>query len=689
MAARRPRKQGTSKGKGKAGGPGAADPAARVDALVREIRRHDVLYYQQDAPVVSDAEYDALYRELQALEAEHPELLRPDSPTQVVPGAPVSGLQAVEHRTPMLSLGNTYSREEVVAWRDSLADYLKLDEDAREDLRFTCEPKLDGVAIELVYEERRLVRAITRGDGKVGDDVSHVVRTIRGLPHVLDESAPDLLEARGEVIMTRKAFARLNERRERAGEELFINPRNTASGTLKSLDPAVARERPLTVVLYGLGVTEGFDHAGQADAMEKLEALGLPTGADARIVGDLEAALAHHDDLLARRDDLPVEVDGTVIKVDDAALQRRLGVRSRSPRWAIAFKFPARQGTSVVKEIQVLVGRTGALTPRAVVEPVHVAGVTIEHVSLHNRDEIERLGVKVGDRVIIERAGDVIPHIVGVSEKGRGRRFVMPDRCPVCDTPVAEVEGEVVVRCPNVGCPAVLKRRIEHYVSRGALDVDGMGTKLVEQLVDGGLVASLADLYELDVERLAELPRMGEQSARNVVDGLEKSKTRPFARWLYGLGIRHVGEHVAEVVAEHWGGVAALREATPEALEGVAEIGPVVAQTLGEWLADADEQAVVDRMLERGVAPVAPAATTDDGVLGGRTFLFTGALQHMTRREAREKVKAAGGKLLSGVSKNLDVLVVGEKPGSKLKKAQELGVEVMEEEAFLALLGEG
>ncbi len=693
------------------------DPGARIEALMREIRRHDVLYYQQDAPVLADAEYDALYRELQQLEAAHPELARDDSPTRMVPGAPVSGLESVAHRTPMLSLSNTYNREEVVAWRDSLAEYLGMDETERESLRFTVEPKLDGVAIELVYEGGELRRAITRGDGKAGDDVTHVVRTIRGLPHRLDPgtlasgkkgaaderrasgeqgaagevvAVPELLEVRGEVIMTRKAFARLNERRAQAGEELFINPRNTASGTLKSLDPAVAQQRPLTVVLYGLGVVEGFPHDGQAHAMQRLAALGLATGAETRIVGDLAAVLAHHDDLLARRDDLPVEVDGTVIKVDSATLQKRLGVRSRSPRWAIAFKFPARTGTSVVKEIQVLVGRTGALTPRAVVEPVHVSGVTIEYVSLHNRDEIERLGVKVGDRVVIERAGDVIPHIVGVSESGSGAAFVMPDRCPVCATPVAEVEGEVVVRCPNLSCPAVLKRRIEHYVARGALDVDGMGSKLVEQLVDGGLVTSLADLYALDVDALAALPRMGAQSAGNVVAGIEASKTRPFARWLYGLGIRHVGEHVAEVVAEHWGSVEALRGATQEALEGVAEIGPVVAEGLAAWLADADEQAVVDRMLAAGLAPAEPVTpSAADGVLAGRTFLFTGSLQHMSRREAREKVKAAGGKLLSGVSKNLDVLVVGDKPGSKLKKAQELGVEVLPEDAFLALLDAG
>ena len=670
---------------------GSAGPAARMDALVAEIRRHDRLYYELDQPVLADAEYDALFAELAALEAAHPELARSDSPTRRVAGAPVSHLTSVEHRTPMLSLANTYNPEEVLDWRDSIADYLKLEGEDREALSFAVEPKLDGVAIELVYEGGRLVRAITRGDGRTGDDVTHIVRTIRGLPLELagkDAGAdvPELLEVRGEVIMTRAAFQRLNARRREAGDDLFINPRNTASGTLKSLDPAVTRERPLTLIAYGLGVTTGFAPAGHWDAMEALAAFGLDTGAGHRLRGTLEQVLAHHEALLARRNALPFEVDGSVIKVDDAVLQRRLGVRSRSPRWAIAFKFPAQTGTSILREIQIQVGRTGALTPRAVVDPVHVAGVTITHVSLHNRDEIERLGVKVGDRVIIERAGDVIPHIVGVTEKGKGRRFVMPDRCPVCDTPVEEVEGEVVVRCPNARCPAVLRRRIEHYVARGALDIEGVGEKLIDQLVESGLVTSLADLYSLTEEQLAGLERMATTSARNVLQGVEASKTRPFARWLYGLGIRHVGEHMAEVVAEHWGGVEALRGVDRDDLLGVAAIGPAVADSLVAWLADEHEQATVDRMLAAGLAPRPPGAAVAGGVLGGRTFLFTGTLEHMTRREAQEKVKAAGGKLLSSVSKNLDVLVVGAKPGGKLKKAQELGIEVMPEQDFLALV---
>jgi DNA ligase (NAD+) len=546
-----------------------------------------------------------------------------------------------------------------------------------------------------------LVRAITRGDGRVGDDVTHTVKTIRTLPHALTVpgaapgsasgapavSVPELLEVRGEAIMSRDAFRRVNRARVAAGEEAFINPRNTASGTLKTLDPAVAAARPLHFVSYGLGVTRGLDASGHADATARLSALGLPTAESLARCGSLEEVLAHHDDLLARRDGLPFEVDGSVIKLDDFGLQQRLGERSRSPRWAIALKFPARQGTSVVLEIHVQVGRTGALTPVAVVAPVHVSGVTIEHVTLHNQDEIARLGVKVGDRVLIERAGDVIPKVVAVTESGDGEPWTMPARCPVCETKVQAVEGEVVVRCPNTRCPAVLERRIEHFVSRGAMDIEGMGAKLVHQLVAGGHVRELADLYALDEDTLAGLERMGEQSARNVLAGIEASRTRPLARLLHGLGIRHVGETVAETLAQHWPSLEALRAASEEDLQAVAAIGPAVARSLRAFLDDEDEQRNLADMLARGVSPSAPAAAdAEGGPLAGRTFLITGTLSGMGRREAQERIKVLGGRLLSSVSKKLDVLVAGAKPGSKLKKAQELGVQVLDEAAFLSLL---
>lgn len=664
----------------------AAAAAAEHARLTLEIRAHDERYYQLDAPVISDAEYDALLRRLIELEEEHPALRSEESPSQRVGGAPVSHLVSREHRKPMLSLANTYSRDEVLDWFESTREFLGAEPG---DLDLHIEPKLDGVAIELVYERGVLRAAITRGDGKVGDDVTHNARTIRGVALRLNGGdVPERLEVRGEVLMTLANFAAVNARREEAGEELFVNPRNLASGTLKLLDPGEAARRPLDFLAYGLGATEGFEHSGHADAMSRLEARGLPTTARWSLRGDLESVLAHYDQILAGRDELPFEVDGSVIKVDAAALQTRLGLRSRSPRWAIAFKFPARQATSVLREIQVQVGRTGALTPRAVIEPVHVGGVTIEHVTLHNRDEIERLGVKIGDRVIVERAGDVIPKIVGVAQSGDGEPFVMPSACPTCGTAVVDEEEEVVVRCPNPSCPAVLLRRLEHFAARRCMDIDGLGTKLVAQLVQSELVTSLADLFALEAEQLAELERMGELSATNLVKALELCKTRPFGRFLFALGIRHVGEHVAEVVASRWPGVEELRGASAEELEDVAEIGPAVAESLVSWLADEREQAMLDRMLELGVAPAPPQASqVTSELLAGRTVLFTGALQKMTRREARELAKSHGAKLLSGVSKNLDLLVVGEKPGSKLKKAEELGVEVLEEEAFLELLG--
>lgn len=669
--------------------PSSKRPADRVAELIAEIRRHDTLYYVEDAPVIADAEYDALLAELETLEAEHPELLRDDSPTQRVGGAPVSHLESVEHRQPMLSLANTYSREEVDEWYRSTLEFLGQGDEEGASLALTCEPKLDGLAVELVYEDGAFVRAITRGDGRVGDDVTHTARTIRGLPLALDGDAPARLEVRGEVIMTRRNFERVNAARRESDEPEFVNPRNLASGTLKMLDPRGAASRPLDVVIYGLGATEGFDVASHGEALDALAAFGLPTSDRWTARGDLDAVLAHYDDLLARRAELPFDVDGAVIKVDSTALQSRLGQRSRSPRWAIAFKFPAQQGTSVVREIEVLTGRTGALTPRAVIEPVYVGGVTIEHVTLHNADEIARLGVKVGDRVLVERAGDVIPKIVAVTEDGGGAPFEMPTSCPVCGTDVELVEGEVVQRCPNPRCPAVIRRRIQHFASRGAMDVEGLGVKLVDQLVTAGHVERLSDLYALDAETLVELDRMGQTSADNLVRAIHASKTRPLSRFLFGLGIRHVGEHVAEVLAQHWTTIDALRSADEEALVDLDEIGPVVAASLIAWLADADEQADLDRMRELGVEPTAAAAPSGEAPLAGRTFLFTGSLQELTRREASAKVKAAGGKLLSGVSKNLDVLVVGEKPGSKRKKAEELGITIMTEAEFLELLGEG
>jgi len=661
-----------------------ADAAAEHSRLVMAIRHHDELYYQRDTPEITDAEYDALFRSLTELEQRYPSLAGGDSPTRRVGGEPVPHLLSVQHRRPMLSLANTYSREEISDWFDSVNDFFA---GKVEGLCFNIEPKLDGVAVELIYEHGRLVRAITRGDGKTGDDVSHTVATIHSLPLTLaTDDPPELLEVRGEVIMTHSSFAAINRARDEADEPRFVNPRNLASGTLKMLDPAGAAARPLSILVYGLGEVSAPIAKSHSGALQQLADWGLPTALDLAARGDLAHVMDHHDKLLARRDELLFDVDGTVIKIDDFALQERLGERSRSPRWAIAYKFPAAQGRSVVVGISVQVGRTGAITPKAVIEPLYVGGVTIEHVTLHNKDEIERLGVKVGDSVLVERAGDVIPKIVAMVKDGGGPAWCMPDRCPVCDTALVDDPEEVVVRCPNPGCPAVLRRRIQHFVARRAMDIDGMGEKLIDLLVSEGLVSGLSDLFDLDGEQLIELPRMGELSVTNLLAAVERAKTRPFDRLLFGLGVRHVGEHVAEVVAQRWPSVESLRGATFEQLEDVADIGPTVAASLGSWLQDQAEQDQLDRMLTLGLSPVAPEETGGAGVLEGRTFLFTGSLAELSRKEATEMVKAAGGKLLSGVSKNLDVLVVGEKPGSKLKKAEALGIEVLTEEQFLGLV---
>ncbi len=666
------------------GMPDDEAPAAVHARLVAEIRHHDVLYYQSDEPEISDAEYDALFRQLQDLEDSHPGLVTADSPTQRVGGAPVSELHSVAHTRPMLSLANTYSREEIADWFDSVNDFFA---GKVEGLCFSIEPKLDGVAVELVYERGQLVRAITRGDGKRGDDVSHTVATIRTLPLTLVcDDPPELLEVRGEVVMTHASFAAVNRARDAADEPRFVNPRNLASGTLKLLDPQMAARRPLSFLAYGLGevsVPVATSHSG---ALRQLAEWGLPTALDLAAQGELTHVMDHHDALLARRGDLPFDVDGSVIKVDDFALQERLGERSRSPRWAIAYKFPAAQGRSVVAEILVQVGRTGAITPKAIIEPLYVGGVTIEHVTLHNKDEIERLGVKVGDTVLVERAGDVIPKIVAVVKDGGGPGWSMPERCPVCDSPILDDPDEVVVRCSNAACPAVLRRRIQHFVARRALDIDGLGEKLVDLLVAEGLVTGLSDLFALDEQALIALPRMGEVSAANLLAGVAQAKTRTFDRFLFGLGIRHVGEHVSEVLAQRWPNIEALRGATAQQLEDVAEIGPTVAASLVAWLEDETEQAQVDRMISLGLNTQAPEKVATGGVLSGRTYLFTGSLAELSRKEATELVKGQGGKLLSGVSKNLDVLVVGEKPGSKLKKAEALGIEVLTEAEFLALV---
>jgi DNA ligase (NAD+) len=667
------------------------DPPDREGERAQELRRliahHDWRYHVLDAPEISDAEYDALYRELVELEGRHPELVTADSPTRRIGGAVVEGFAAVAHDPPLLSIDSGFEESELREWHARLLAHLNV---AELPSPLVAEPKLDGLSCKLVFEEGRLAVGATRGSGDVGEDVTGNVRTIRSLPLKLLGDAPRRLDVRGEVVMQREDFARLNRDLAERGEKTFANPRNLAAGTLRQVDPRLTAARPLDFYAYAIGRIEGGPRLeSHSAAIAWLETLGLKTLRRHATSGTIDDIVAWYRGLLARRDDFPIEMDGVVVKVDAYALQERLGFRSKSPRWALAWKFPPRQATTRVLDIGVNVGRTGTLTPGAVLEPVPLAGVTITNVTLHNRNEVARLGVKIGDVVLIERAGDVIPRVVQVVESrrtGAERDFVFPDRCPACGTAVAVEPDQVAVRCPNAACPARVKRSLEHFVGRLGMDIEGLGEKLIVQLVDGGLVRSPADLYRLDAPRLLELERMGEKSAANLLAQIERSKTRPLSAFLYALGVPEVGETAADRIAARFESIERLRAAPVEEIAGIHGIGPVAAENLVGFLGG-EGAALVDALLAAGVRPAAPVRTGRK--LEGKSFLFTGGLSKLTRAEAEARVKSQGGALLSAVSRRLDYLVAGEKPGSKLKKAQELGVAVLDEEQFLALLEAG
>jgi len=670
------------------GPPAEADrDRLRAEELRREIARHDWRYHVLDAPEISDRAYDELFAELAALEARRPDLRTGDSPTQRVGGQVLDGFAPVAHDPPLLSIDNGYAESDLRDWHARVLAHLGVSE-LPSPLR--VEPKLDGLSCKLVYEEGRFAVGATRGNGEVGEDVTANVRTIRSIPLRLREGAPRRLDVRGEVVIHRADFERLNRELLERGEKTFANPRNLAAGALRQIDPRVTAARPLDFYAYSVGRVEGGSApASLSAALDWLETLGLKTLLRQSATGTLDQAIAHYRRLLLRRDEMDVELDGVVVKVDDLALQARLGYRARSPRWALAFKFPARQATTKVLDITVQVGRNGTLTPVAALAPVQLAGVTITRATLHNRDELARLGVKIGDTVLIERAGDVIPKVVQVSESlrtGSERGFVFPERCPACGTPVAAEADFVAVRCPNESCPARLKKRIDHFVGRSAMDIEGLGEKLIDQLVDGGRVRSAVDLYRLTRQELVALERMGEKSAANLLAQIERSKTRPLSAFLFALGVPEIGETAAELIATHFGTIEKLRAASVEEVGGIHGIGPVAARSLLDFLAG-DGRALIDGLLAAGVQP-APQPRPH-GRLEGKTFLFTGTLPTLTRAEAEARVKAQGGALLSGVSRRLGYLVAGDKPGSKLKKAQELGVTVLDEKAFLHLLESG
>ena len=661
----------------------------RADELRRQLAALNYRYYVLDDPEIPDAEYDRLMQELRELEAAHPQIITPDSPTQRVSGAVAGQFGAIRHRVPMLSLGNAFSDEQVGDFDRRVRERLGVSA----DIDYTAEPKLDGLAVTLSYEGGRLVRAATRGDGTSGEDVTANVRTIRSVPLVLAGRAPPaLFEARGEVFMPLAGFARMNEDAKKLGERLFVNPRNAAAGALRQLDAKITAQRPLEVFFYSTGAVEGLAlPARQSELLELLRKLGLRTSAEARRVRGLAGCLEYYRKLLARRAELPYQIDGVVYKVDRREEQERLGFVSREPRWAIAHKFPAEEELTQLLNVEFQVGRTGALTPVARLKPVFVGGATVSNVTLHNMNEIERNDIHIGDTVVVRRAGDVIPEIVRVVPERRpadAQRIALPARCPVCNSPVERAAGEVVARCSGgFTCRAQRQEALRHFASRRALDIEGLGDKIVAQLVEHDFVSSPDELYVLTKEKLLELERMGARSADNLLGALERSKTTTLPRFLYALGIRDVGEATALALAQHFGSLESLMAADAAAIEEVPDVGPVVAGHVAVFMASEKHRRAIANLRARGVhwrnlerKAAAPAP------LAGKTIVVTGTLAGMSREEAQERLRQLGAKVSSSVSSKTTYLVHGAEPGSKLEKARQLGVALLDEAAFLDLL---
>jgi DNA ligase (NAD+) len=666
------------------------DLEKKIEALREKIRHHEYLYYVLDQPEISDAEFDKLMQQLKALEAEHPELVTADSPTQRVGGKPREGFVKVPHSSPMLSLDNTYSEEELRAWERRVHEL-----SGQKDIDYVCELKLDGMSLALIYEDGKLMNGITRGDGVVGEDVTLNVRTVRSVPLSIPKEKlkkagiPTDFEVRGELLMPLAAFKRMNEERESKGLSLFANPRNATAGTVRQLESRVTAERRLDYFSYALlknGRTYFPRHWGTLDA---LQVAGFKVNLSRKLVHGIEDAWAFIQQWEEKRESLPYEIDGIVIKVDRVSLQDELGFTGKAPRWAIAYKYAARAGITKLEDIRVQVGRTGKLTPVAMLAPVSIGGTTVRNATLHNMDEIERLGVKIGDWVQVERGGDVIPKVVKVvedKEHPRGTRaFVMPEKCPVCGTKVVRTEGEVDYRCVNANCPAKLRETILHFASRGVMNIDGMGDALVTQLTDNGLVKNVADIYSLTKEDLLGLERFADKSAQNIIDEIERSKKLPLERVIYGLGIRMVGERTAQFLAEHFGSMEALETASLEELQDVNEVGPRIAESIVEFFSNAANRKLVDRLGDAGLT-MSGQKKRRGTKLAGKTFVLTGTLAHFTRDEAKKMIEDAGGKVTGSVSKKTDYVVAGVDAGSKLDKAKELKVEVIDEKEMEQLL---
>jgi DNA ligase (NAD+) len=660
--------------------PGQA--AARIEELREELRRHEHLYYVLDRPEITDAEYDALMRELQRLETEHPELITPDSPTQRVGGKPREGFVKVAHSSAMLSLDNALNEDEMRDFDRRVRELL-----GGAPFRYVTELKLDGLSMAVRYRNGLFQQAITRGDGITGEDVTENARTIRSLPLRVKSSLP-LFEARGEALIGRRAFERMNAERTAAGLPLFANPRNAAAGALRALEPQLTAKRQLDYFTYFLLVDGAPAMDSHWESLEALAAMGFNVNKHRRLCKDLDEVLEYFQHWSGERDNLPYEIDGLVIKVDSIAQQRALGWTAKAPRWAIAFKFPARQERTVIENIDVQVGRTGILTPVAHLRPVNVSGVTVTRATLHNEDEIERLGVEIGDTVLIERSGDVIPKVVRVLEQAAHRKpFRVPKHCPVCGGDVVREPGEVASRCINTNCPAKLKQSILHFAARGVMDIDGMGEALVDQLVDGGLVRSVGDIYSLTLDRLLALERMGQKSAQKILDNIERSKARPLPRVLNGLGIPFVGERTAQILADTFGNIDDIADASEEKLQEAEEVGPKVARAIREFFAEARNRGLVKQLRAAGLQFEQEVRRKMSGPLDGKVFVLTGTFPNLTREEAKSRIEAAGGKVTASVSKKTDYVVAGEEAGSKLDKARALEIAVIGERELLQMIG--
>ena len=671
----------------------ALSPQQRLEQLIATINEYNYQYYVQDEPTVPDAQYDRLMQELQAIEAQHPDLLSPDSPSQRVGGQALTAFEQVEHEVPMLSLDNAFDEASVLAFEKRVKDRLKRDI----SIQFSCEPKLDGLAVSLLYEEGKLVRGATRGDGRVGENISSNVRTIANVPLTLrGENYPRRLEVRGEVIMTRSGFLQLNETQLGKGKKAFVNPRNAAAGSLRQLDPKITAARPLMFYSYSLGLVENekqplaSTHSGR---LAQLREWGLPLSKELSVADGAGQCIAYYHEIAKVRDQLSYDIDGVVFKVDDIALQQELGFVARAPRWAIAQKFPAQEEMSKLIDVEFQVGRTGAITPVARLEPTFVGGVTVSNATLHNQDEIQRLGIKIGDTVIIRRAGDVIPKVVGVVTEQRpanATEIVFPVTCPVCDSAVEKLADEVVARCTGgLYCPAQRKEAMKHFASRKALDIDGLGDKLIEQLVDLHKVKTPADFFTLDIAQLASMERMGEKSAVNLLQALEHSKRTTLAKFLYALGIREVGEATAASLAQHFCTLQEIEDASLEALQEVPDVGVIVAQHIHNFFREEHNLQVIEALLNAGVNwPKVEKRAQESLPLSGQIYVLTGTLTQMDRAQAKAKLQNLGAKVAGSVSAKTSCVVAGEKAGSKLLKAQELGVKVMTEEQMLTMFAE-